>query len=334
MRLAILLCLALAWGIAQSPGRNMTLDVVVTDKSGKPVQNLQESDFTLLDNKKPQKIEGFRALSARDKDNPVEVLILIDAVNTAFTRVAFARDQIDKFLRRDNGELAVPVSLGYFTDSGLKISAEPSRDGNTVAAGLNQQLGLRMFNRREGVLAADELLRMSYDAVEKLIQYERQRPGRKLVVWISPGWPLLSGPGVELQMTEKQRQQILGTVIRFSDGLRAAHVTINDVDPLGMSDAGEFHTFAYQEYVKGVKKVNDVVYGNLALQVLAVQSGGRVFNSGNDITGEIAQCVEDASGYQISFALPTEGPAEYHALEVRLDKKGHIARTRTGYYAH
>lgn len=43
-------------------GGRIRLDVVVTDKAGKPVTGLQAQDFTLLDNKNPQKIVYFKAL--------------------------------------------------------------------------------------------------------------------------------------------------------------------------------------------------------------------------------------------------------------------------------
>lgn len=314
----------------------MTLDVRVTDKAGKAVSGLQEQDFSLLDNKKPQKIEALRAVEGVKSNDPVEVIVLIDSVNTAFTKVAFARDQIEKFLRRDNGELARPVSMAYLNQSGLAFGNPPTRDGNEVATEVDQKLlGLRTFARREGIYAADELLTLSLNAVQQLIQHEISRPGRKLVIWISPGWPLLSGPGADLQMTAKQKQEIFNSVVAFSEGLQRARITLNDVDPLGMSDAGGFRTFAYEEFLKGVKSPSQVEYGNLALQVLAVQSGGRVLNSGNDVTGEIAQCADDANiFYELSFALPEEGRAEYHALEIKMTKKGLTAHTRTGYYAH
>jgi VWFA-related protein len=250
--------------------------------------------------------------------------------------VAFARDQIEKFLRRDNGELSRPVSLAFLTESGLTFGNPPSRDGNAVATEVDQKLlGLRTFARREGVYAADELLSLSLNAVRQLIQHEISKPGRKLVIWISPGWPLLSGPGMDLQMTQKQKQEIFNSVVAFSEGLQRARITLNDVDPLGMSDAGGFRTFAYEEFLKGVKTPSQVQYGNLALQVLAVQSGGRVLNSGNDVAGEIAQCADDANVfYELSFALPEEGPAAYHALDVKMARKGLTAHATTGYYAH
>jgi VWFA-related protein len=314
----------------------MTLDVVVTDKSGKPVPGLQQDDFTLLDNKKPAKILAFRAVEGINAEAPVDVVIMIDAVNTAFTKVAFARDQIEKFLKRDGGELSRPVSLAFVTDSGITFGSEPSRDGNALVAELNQKvLGLRSINRNQGIFGADERLSLSLNAVEQLIRYEGPKQGRKLVIWISPGWPLLSGPGSELELTQKQKQSIFNSIVAFSDGLRQARITVNQVDPLGMSDAGGFQTFAYETFLKGVKTPSQAQNGNLALQVMAIESGGRVINSGNDVSAEIAQCVADANAfYQLNFALPEEGPAEYHALEIKLAKKGLSPHAPTGYYAH
>jgi hypothetical protein len=84
-----------------------------------------------------------------------------------------------------------------------------------------------------------------------------------------------------------------------------------------------------------VRKAREAQFGNLGLQVLAAQSGGRVLNSSNDVAGEIEACVADANSfYVLSFdGLPGDGPNEYHALEVKIDKPGLKARTRSGYYA-
>src|ERR1700722_14996742 len=79
---------------AEPPNRQITLDVVVTDKSGKPVPGLQQQDFTLLDNKQPQKILVFGAVQSGASDPPVEVVLVVDEVNTTFTNVSFERAQI------------------------------------------------------------------------------------------------------------------------------------------------------------------------------------------------------------------------------------------------
>jgi VWFA-related protein len=75
--------------------------------------------------------------------------------------------------------------------------------------------------------------------------------------------------------------------------------------------------------------------GDLALQVIATQTGGRVLNSSNDIGKQIESCMGDAnSWYVLAFDSPrADGPNEYHKLDVKIDKPGLTARTRTGYYA-
>ena len=69
--------------------------------------------------------------------------------------------------------------------------------------------------------------------------------------------------------------------------------------------------------------------------MIATQSGGLVLNSSNDIAGEIATAMRDGLNYyQLTFdAAVAAKPDEYHAIEVKIDKPGLTARTRTGYYA-
>ena len=128
---------------------------------------------------------------------------------------------------------------------------------------------------------------------------------------------------------------VLNRSYSLSDGLRKARITLYSVDPLGTTDAVGVRTSYYKTFLKGVRAEKQVQAGNLALQVLAEQSGGRVLNSSNDVAGEIASCITDANAfYVLSFdGVPGDGPNEYHALEVKIDKPGVAARTRSGYYA-
>jgi VWFA-related protein len=340
LRWMSLFCFSLCAGFAQAPpastDRRITLDVLVTDKSGKPMPGLGQQDFTLLDNKQPQKILSFEAVTGgtATADQPVEVILLVDQVNTNFTSVSFERGQIEKFLKADGGELPRPVSLAVLSDSGMSIGSLTTRDGNALATELDQnKAGLRSITRTQGVYGAEDRVGLSLNALQQLADYETPRPGRKLVIWISPGWPFLSGPRQEL--TDKDQQRIFGNIVGLSDRLRQARITLYSIDPLGTADAGSGRIFYYEEFVKGVKKPRQVQIGNLALQVLATQSGGRVLSSNNDITGEIAACVADANAfYVLTFdSLLGDGPDEYHSLDMKLDKPGLKALTRTGYYA-
>ena len=315
--------------------RQITLDVQVTDKSGAPIRGLQEQDFTLLDDKQPQKIFSFHAVNGAavsTTDPPVEIVLVVDAVNASPQAVSYERDEVKKFLLQNGGKLAQPVSLVIFSDAETKMQNGSSRDGNALAALYDQyETGLRSINRSQGVYGARERLDISLKTLTALVRYEGTRPGRKLVIWISPGWPLFSGPNSEL--SRKAKEQVFDLIVAASTGLREARITVYSIDPLGQ--AGGVRNGYYEEFLKGAKSPSRTVAGDLGLQVLAVQSGGRVFNPSNDLTTEIAKCAADAdSFYVLSFnARPADRANEYHALSVTVDKPGITARTRTGYYA-
>jgi VWFA-related protein len=320
-----------------SPARadnRVTFDVVVHDKSGKPVAGLHQQDFTVLDNKQPQTILSFEAVDQAAADAQVPVILLVDAVNTSFTRMAYEREQIDKVLKKDGGSLSHPVSILIFTDSGLQSPSPPGRDGNALAAWLDQHdTGLRTSTRSQGAYGALDRAQLSLQALGRLAEYERGQPGRKIVIWISPGWALLTGPRV--QLTTKNQQSIFDSIVATSTALRQSRITLYSVDPLGNSDAGAYRTFAYEGYLKGVTKPSQVEFGNLALGVLAVHSGGRVLNSSNDVAGEIEACFRDANVYYvISYdSPPPDGPNEYHAIDVKMDQPQLKPQTMAGFYA-
>ncbi len=316
-------------------GRRISIDVVVTDKSGKPVPGLQQQDFTLLDDKQPQPILSFHATDETNKsDPPVQAIFLIDAVNSGLQGVGIQRQQLEKFLRQSDGPLPIPMSLVFLTDKSTDVQPGPTRDGKALASSLESSpSALRIIGRTQGFYGGAERLQISLRALEGLVAYEVTQPGKKLLVWLSAGWPLLSGPSV--QLSSKTQESIFNTIVGLSATMREAGITLYSVDPAGMSDAGSPRTFYYETFLEGVSSANKVQDGNLGLQVLAAQSGGKVLNSTNDIASAIAVCLADAKAfYTLSFdAPPADHPNEFHSLQVKVDKHGLTARTRMGYYA-
>jgi VWFA-related protein len=317
---------------APPANNSIHLDVVVTAKSGPPVTDLQQQDFTLLDNNAPQAITSFQVISGRQA--PIEVVVVIDAVNTAYQTVAFERSEIGKFLQAEGGHLAYPVALAIFTDKSTEIlGGQFSTDGNALNAALNREdVGLRFIQRSSGYYGATERLQLSLQALNQIVDSEIPRPGRKIILWVSPGWPLLSGPNTMLD--SKQQQQIFGDIVGISTKLRQARVTLYSISPVGPAESLSRASY-YQEFVKGVSKPNQANIGNLGLQVLAVQSGGLALDLSNDLTSSLRQCLSDvAPYYEISFnSPPSERPNEYHRIEIKLAKSALTARTRQGYYA-
>jgi VWFA-related protein len=319
----------------------VVLDVVVTDRAGKVVKGLEEKDFTVLDGGHPQKILFFRAAggevvpaNVQPAEPPVKIILLVDEVNTNFRRVAYERDQIKHFLLQNGGNLAHPISLAFFSDAGTEIQDNASRDGNALLASFDQhETGLRSIRRSQGFYGAVDRFQLSLKTLQSLVAKEAQTPGRKMVVWISPGWPMLSGPNI--QLSAKNEAGLFASIVSVSTALREARITLYSVDPEGAGSAIGTQNFYYQEFLKPVTVAKNAEAGNLALEVLAVQSGGLALTASNDITGQIARCVADAdASYTLTVdAAPADSPNAYHAMTVKVATLGLTARTRSGYYA-
>src|SRR6202041_143908 len=311
--------------------RRLVLDVVVTDKNGNVVKGLTEKDFTVLDNGRPQTVLSFQASASGGA--PVQILLLVDEVNTNFGKVAYERDELKRFLLQNEGVLAHPMSMAFFSDTGTEIQQMNSRDGNALLAAFDQhETALRSIRRGQGFYGALDRFQLSLSTLNSLLAKEAQSPGRKMVVWISPGWPILSGPNI--QLTSKNEANLFASVVSLSTAMRETRLTLYAVNPLGAEDAGGIQTFYYKEFLKPITAARNVQFGNLALQVLATQSGGLVLNASNDIKGLIDRSVADADAfYTLTLeAAVAERPNEYHSIEVKVARPGLSIRTRSGYY--
>lgn len=320
-------------GGSAAKDRTITINVEVTDKSGQHIRGLQASDFTLFDNKQPQKLLGFRPLDSKaTPPDRVHVVIVVDTINTDFNVVARQREELAAFLKQDGGELANPTSIAVLADRGLRLEQGSTRDGNVLLAALKKEgSALRIVGRDTGYYGAAERLEMSLNQLGQLAAVEAAQPGRKMILLISPGWPLLPYAGDQSDL--KQRTWVFNTLIGLTNGLREGNITLYTLDPF---DLGRTNPFYYQSYLKGVAFAKDATYPNLALQVLAEHSGGEVLTTGRDITGELNAAVRDASAsYELSFeAAAGSRVDEYHALQVRVDKPDAVVRTSAGYYAN
>jgi VWFA-related protein len=311
--------------------RSIHLNIVVTPKSGQPVTGLQKQDFSLTDNKSSRPITSFKA--AGTDPQTVKVILVIDAVNSRFMDVARERVQIDKFLRLDNGKLAHPTTIAVVTDKGTQILQSFSSDGNALGDALNKYApGLRTITRNTGIWGADERTQISIKTFRRVTAYAASIPGRKMVLWVSPGWPLLSG--VRVDLSAKQHRAIFSDVVTFSTQMRLANLTLYHINPLGVGEDLE-RTVYFQNFLNGVSNAGQTDIADISLQVLASQSGGLVLNGSTDIVDMLKKCLADSQAwYEITFDPASgESPNEYHHIAVTVNRPGLTARTRDGYYA-
>jgi VWFA-related protein len=321
-----------------APEGTLKLDVLVTDGVGQPVAGLQQQDFTLLDNRKPQPILSFRAVDGTSGDGtaadpPVQVILLIDMANNLLHNIAYERYQIDKFLKQNGGKLVQPVTLMVLSDQGVQVQPQPSLDGNGVAGGLDRIESSIHTIPVAGGYDAIERMELSLKALTQIVEVEGQRPGRKLLIWIGPGWPMLENPGyVE---SEKDRRGQFSAIVQLTQQLRESRVTLYSINAIDPGSPAQMRSDYYKNFLKGVTSAKQVDSGALSVPVFAVHSGGRVFQSSGDLIALLNGCVAEAKAYYALGFDPTaaEQVDEYHELAVKVDKPGTTAHTNTGYYA-
>jgi len=317
-------------------GGLITLDIVVTDKSGKSVAGLEPRDFTLLDNGQPDKILSFQSFdgtTARPYP-PVEVILVIDTVNLQPQQISVSMSEAQKFLRGNNGHLAQPVSIFLLSNAGLSSLSQPSTDGNALAdvvhggdrtvirqpppfrVGQTYVENSQIFKMTAGGVAN----RSSLSGLASIVIQERRKPGRKLLFWLGPGWPV-NVQGADIAFD---------SITELSTRLREAQISLWSATerPYPNTD------FVYQDFLAPVKTTEKAKSGNLALDVLAVQSGGGVLDTSTGLTELISKSIEkEIVFYTLTFdPSRTNEVDDYHDLKVAVGKPDLTARTSTGYY--
>jgi VWFA-related protein len=297
------------------------------------VTKLQKSDFTILDDNRPQPIVSFAAASGRTADPPAEIVLVLDTMNTSFQQVATIRQGVVKFLRQNGGHLELPVSAIFVTDTGVKGS-HATRDGNELAADIEKlPTPVHVVTSAQGMDGAVVRFEKSVDTLTQITQYETAKPGRKLMLWMSGGWPLLASQLVH--MDARNQNNFFRSIVDLSTGLREAHATLYGIIPLDWDRGIELHPIEYEEFLKGVSVPKEATSGNLSLQVLAERSGGRAIGPSGDIYRDIQRCAADANEYyELSFdSIPAPRADVYHELRVAVNRPGVKVRTINGYYA-
>ena len=295
-----------------------TIDVVVTDAAGNPVSDLAPRDFTLLDNGQPARTRTLRNSLAAP-----ELIFVLDTVNLSPQQLTRTESAIVHFLRRNNGRLESPCFLYRLTRDGLFSSSMPTRDGNLLAEEVEQHKSPRTVWRNErdplgpsgGTSQPNPL---SLRALGSIAIDQREIRGRKVAVWISPGWPVNRGDIGFDEATE------------LSTRLREARITLDNVNVWPNPD----QPFNYHDYLEAPRSQKDMQPAKMAMQVITTHTGGLVLDSSGDLDRDIERCVEEErSFYTLTFNPPhTYRMDEFHDLHVQVARPALTVRAPTGYY--
>lgn len=331
--------------LVRSNTRVVLLDVVVTDKSGNPVRALNQSDFTILEDGKPQKISSFEpppsSNSAVLPTSP-RTIILLDQLNSAFADLSYARDAILGFLAPHNlGQ--TPTALMALNLQGISMLEDYTLDANRLKEKLTH-LHLALLNPPDGQVQQAKIQEHAQTSIDSLVEIAQASLGSSYnlnVVWVTSG---MAG-GL------KDTGRADGTphaLERLADLLMRARIRLYSIDPGGVhplpvtvvaTPAGDKLTSS--NTMVGAKTNDDLALlgtayeANEFLNRLTTMTGGHAYYMRNDIESALSEAVHaGAANYSISYS-PQNGDfnGEYRKIEVLTSAQGTTAHTRRGYYA-
>jgi hypothetical protein len=156
---------------------------------------------------------------------------------------------------------------------------------------------------------------------------ERRRPGRKLMFWMGPGW--LFNPTTA--------DAAFDYVTELSTRLREARINLwsatewpffdSSGRPLPVTD------LIYKDAIERLTPKR-VTFSSLALHAIAMQTGGDMLETQNDLADLLSKHVGEASAfYSLTFDPPrTNQVDEYRALKLELGNPDLTAHTSAGYF--
>ena len=286
------------------------VDVLFTvlNRRNKLVPDLEESDFKIFDEGKPQEIRYF----SKQTDLPLRIGMLLDTSNSIRERIKFEQDASVSFLfsvLRHNKDQAFVMT---FDDEPQILQTFTSDTGS-----LRDQI---MGTRAGGGTAI-------YDAVYQACSTQLNHPPRpegdqpdvvrRVMILISDGEDNLSTHTRAEAIELAQRT----SVVIYTISTSTQWVSLEETDPNKTSDR-KYH----------------LTEGDKILQDLAEETGGRAFFPYHvDDLDQSFQDIGDELRNQYSIAYQPANyvlDGRYHKIRVEVpDHKGYQVRARRGYYA-
>jgi VWFA-related protein len=316
--------------------RLVVVDVVATDSKGQPVPDLKASDFTLLEDGKPQKISGFNfehsgatlsqtaqiqlppsvvTNAPKFQSNSLNV-ILFDVANGDFTEHVYARDQLLKFL--NGAALDRPVAI-FALQTQLKLLHDFSTDNKALSAAVAKYRPPAKNNNSESMesRASAFATRGDYHTSQRDIENTLNQlnvlakvlagyPGRKNLIWLSESFPLVLFPETDNQLHmdgQSLRSQITGPGSQANppstqQNLQASPI-MNSYAALvkKVSDALMAAQVAVYPVDAGALGKDDHLASQHTMDNMAESTGGKSFKNSNDLVLGLRTGIEDGSTY-------------------------------------
>lgn len=287
-----------------------------------------------------------------------ERLVMIEPLTTDPQRIVLA---IDHLLLQPSKVLTTEAErqqeIGDITNAAQQSTSGSSGSGSATASFTDAMIERQLLGYKTAeAFRIQQRVLFTLDAFAALARSLAGYPGRKNVVWLSGSFPggILGDPtmGGDQWRTDQNYQE---EVSRTTALLTESRVAVYPVDIRGIQTRGieittsgsQSSAFVGPNTVSVGQMSNDNGSNLLADQTIAFaqeretmtdvadQTGGRAFINTNDFAGAIARAMEDGSNYYTLAYTPDtkDDRAEYHRIQVKLDRPGVKLSYRRGYFS-
>ncbi len=302
--------------------RRVVVDVMVRDANGKPVHGLTAADFSIAEDKQPQRVLSFdvydfdKASIARAPNAPPLppnvfenvpaapergplYVMLLDLVNTEMQDQMTSRSQVLKFIR--NKPAGTRFAL-FVTSDKLYLAQGFTDDKDLLYAAVNAKKP-KAHVPRIFLMAGNAGRGDPYTATDMLThigEYLDGIPGRKNLIWLAGTFPLASPP-------EEGNSPLADLIKAEMNALAQADVAVFPVEVTGVDP-------------NPAVSVMNASQGSE--DIIASATGGLAFYSTNDVVEAITTATEAGGNYYtLTYAPPSQEDEKCHKISVKLDKK-------------
>ena len=318
--------------------RLVFLDVTVLDKDGRPVvKGLTKDDFTITDNKKPQRIFSFEApeihvvdADATD-DNPAAkapvTIFVLDLLNSRFEDFAYIRYMVRRYLEAQPAQLNSPAELMVLGNNSLEMVQGYTRSRKDLLYALDHVPPAVPYKEMTSNFGL-ERFGQSIDALQQIALQSRGVRGRKNIIWVGHGGPNIYTVSLQPSDVNVVQKYVHDTTNMLID----SRISLFLIYP-GLQVNGPAKTVS--EIDAGVDIGDDDPFsGDINFGVFVNETGG-LFYKRNDIDTEIKQSEELGAQYYTLTYQPPEGDADGKFRRVRVTLRDPNLRvvTKAGYFS-
>lgn len=326
----------------------VVLDTVVTDSKGNVVRGLTKDDFVVYENGVRQTIRSFTTNAEQppvpatphvdrngndDWGNAPLTIIVVDEMDTPFEEMAYSREEVRNYLKKQPAELATPTILLWLNDYGIHPLTKFTRDRDAILTAVQKQPPSLPSKLSRGAVA--EQVASSLAALQQAALFSRGEPGKKLMVWIGRSFPSVD-PSSD-KFTDYDAMLLSKAIKSTADLLLQSRVTLYVVDPTlrtsTMNDQSGDDSDAVQLPSGGTVKDPFASVFNMSLFVN--ETGGMYFRGRNDLDQEVADAETRALTYYTLSYVPSQAiqPGAYRKIDIRFTRPGLHAQAKQGYYS-